>query len=106
MLWPFQVNGSWLAHTTVSRVVVTVLFTTTLSLATESQHAWFLPLKVKVPAAVMLWPFQVNGSWLAHTTVSRVVVTVLFTTTLSLATESQPAWFLPLKVKVPAAVML
>src|SRR5436305_928576 len=91
MVCPFQVYGSWLVQIVVLVVEVTVALTARFSVATESQPAALVSVAVKVPAALMVCPFQVYGNWLVQIVVLVVEVTVALTARFSVATESQPA---------------
>src|SRR4030095_6928738 len=106
IVWPFQGYGSWLSQIVVFVVLVRVGFTAKFNVATESQPAALIKLAVYVPAAVMVWPLQVYGSWLSQIVVFVVLVSVGFTAKFNVATESHPAALIRLAVYVPAAVIV
>ena len=103
---PFQVYGSWLAQIVVFVVLVRVAFTIRFKVATESHPAALIKLAVYVPAALIVWPFQVYGSWLSQIVVFVMLVNVAFTIKFKVATESQPAVLIRLAVYVPAALIV
>src|SRR5437762_1006754 len=91
IVWPFQVYGSWLSQTVVFVVLVIVAFTIKFNVAMESHPATLIKLAVYVPAALIVCPFQVYGSWLSQIVVFVMLVSAAFTTKFNVATESQPA---------------
>ena len=98
---PFQVYGNAAEQTEIF-VVETVSFKTLrFKVATESQPAAFVVLKVYVPALLYGVPFQVYGN-VAEQTETLVVETVSFKIVrFNVAVESQPAAFVVLNVYVP-----
>ena len=100
---PFQVYGSCAAHTLQALKKSWLLHLNT-SVATESQPAALVVVKVYEPAAVYACPFQVYGSCAAHTLTGVEEVVAAFTLSTSVATESQPAALVVVKVYEPAAV--
>src|SRR4030095_14454968 len=72
----------------------------------ESHPATLIKLAVYVPAAVIVWPFQVYGNWLPQIVVFVVLARVGFTAKFNVATDSQPAALIKLAVYVPAAVIV
>src|SRR5579859_7757801 len=98
MVWPFQLYGSWLLQMVVLVVLVRVADTVRLRVAIESQPATLVRLAVYVPAALMVCPFQLYGSWLLQMVVLVVLVRVAVTVRLRVAIESQPATVLRLAV--------
>ena len=82
--------GSWLSQIVVFVVLVTAGLTFKFSVAIESHPAALIKLAVYVPAAFIVWPFQVYGSWLSQIVVFVVLVSVAFTIKFKVATESQP----------------
>jgi len=106
IVWPFQVYGNWLVQIVVLVVLVRVEFTVRFKFATESQPAALIKLAVYVPAALIVWPFQIYGSWLVQIVVLVVLVKVEFTVRFKFATESQPAALIKLAVYVPAALIV
>ena len=88
---PFQVYGSWLAHT--ANVLVTVSNGSTVSvrvLIVSQPPVVLLTVSVIVDAELNTWPFQVYGSWLAQ--IASVLVTVSNGSTVSVSVliVSQP----------------
>ena len=59
---PFQVYGNWLAHTAWLILVTLSGFTVTVRLTIESQPKAVFRVTEKVPAPLILRPFQVYGS--------------------------------------------
>jgi hypothetical protein len=59
-------------------VLVTAGFTVKFNVAMESHPAALIKLAVYVPAALIVRPFQVYGSWLSQIVVFVVLVTVAF----------------------------
>ena len=78
-------------HIVVLVVLVSVGLTVRFSVATESQPATLVRFAVNVPAAFIVCPFQLYGSWFAHIVVLVVLVRVAVTVKFSVAIESQPA---------------
>src|SRR5712675_865536 len=76
---PFQVYGSWLSQIVVFVVLVTTGFTVKFNVAMESQLATLIKLAVYVPAILIVWPFQVYGSWLSQIVIFVVLITTGFT---------------------------
>ena len=95
---PFQLYGSWLVQIAVLVVLVSVGVTVRLKVAMESHPAALVRLAVYVPAALMVCPFQLYGSWLVHIVVLIVLVSVGATARLRVAMESQPAVLVRLAV--------
>jgi len=95
---PFQLYGNWLEQMVVLVVLVNVGLTVRFSVAIESQPAALVRLAVYVPAALMVCPFQVYGSWLAQIVVLVVLVNVELMVRFRVATESQPVALVRLAV--------
>src|ERR1044072_2063908 len=53
----------------------------------------------------MLVPFQLYGNWLVHTVALVVSLRILFTVSMRLIIESQPALLVSVPLYVPAALM-
>ena len=87
-------------------VLVSVAFTIKFNVAMESQPAALIKLAVYVPAAFIVWPFQVYGSWLLQIVVFVVLVRVAFTIKFNVAMESQPAALIKLAAYVPGALIV
>src|SRR4030095_2940685 len=81
IVWPLQVYGNWLLQIVVFVVLTRVGFTAKFNVATESQPAALIKLAVYVPAAVIVWPFQIYGNWLLQIVVFVVLISVAFTIT-------------------------
>ena len=84
-------------------VLVTARLTIKFNVAIESQPLMLVRLAVYVPAALMVWPFQVNGNWFVQMAVLVVLVSVGLTIRIKVAIESQPLMLVRLSVYVPAA---
>ena len=108
----FDVAGSdgavepWHRGPIVLKVGIIELVTARFSVAKESQPATLVKFAVNVPAAFIVWPFQLYGSWFEHIVVLVVLVSVGLTVRLSVATESQPAALVRFAVNVPAAFIV
>ena len=87
-------------------VLVRVAFTFKFNVAMESHPAALIKLAVYVPAALIVCPFQVYGSWLPQIVVFVVLVSVAFTIKFIVAMESHPAALIKLAVYVPAALIV
>src|SRR5690349_13760478 len=87
-------------------VLVKVGFTVNIRVAMESQPLMLVRLAVYVPAALMVCPFHVYGSWLVQMAVFVVLVNVGLTVNTNVAIESQPLTLVRLAVYVPAALMV
>src|SRR5947199_77127 len=83
--FPFHVYGSWLSQITIFVVLVTTGFTVRFNVAMESQPAALIKLEVYVPAALMVWLFQIYGSWLLQIVVFVVLFTTGFTVRFNVA---------------------
>ncbi len=90
MVCPFHVYGSWLVQMAVLVVLVNVGLTVRIKVAIESQPLVLVKLAVYVPAALMVCPFQVYGSWLVQIAVLVVLVNAGLTVNTNVAIESQP----------------
>src|SRR6202166_2263046 len=106
MLWPFQLYGSWLLQIVVLVVLVTAGFTVKFRVATESQPLALVRFAVYVPAALIVCPFQLYGSWLLQIVVFVVLVSVALTVKFNVAIESQPLALVRFAVYVPAALIV
>src|SRR4030095_11005728 len=106
IVWPFQVYGNWLLQIVVLVVLARVGFTAKFNAAMESHPAALIKLAVYVPAAVIVWPFQVYGNWLLQIVVLVVLVRVGFTAKFNAAVESHPAALIKLAVYIPAALIV
>src|SRR6266571_1660091 len=98
MVCPFQLYGSWLLQIVALVVLVTAGLTVKFNVAIESQPLTLIRLAVYVPAALMVCPFQVYGSWLLQIAVLVVLVSVAVTVSIRVATESQPLTLIRLAV--------
>jgi hypothetical protein len=87
-------------------VLVSVALTVKFRVATESQPLTLVRFAVYVPAALMVWPFQLYGSWLLQIVVLVVLVSVALTVKFRVATESQPLTLVRFAVYVPAALIV
>src|SRR3954463_16698328 len=87
-------------------VLARVAFTAKFKVEIESQPAALIKVAVYVPAALIVWPFQVYGSWLLHMVVFVVLVSVAFTLRFNVAIESHPAALIKVAVYVPAALIV
>jgi len=105
-LFPFQLYGNSFAQTEILVVENVGNFTLKFKVATLSQPAALVKGTVKVPASVMVFPFQLKGNSLAQTEILVVENVGNFTLKFKLARLSQPAALLKLCVKVPASVMV
>ena len=105
---PFQRYGSLFAQTTTVVVLVNKGVTVSVSVAIVSQPPVVLvSVSMKVPAAVIVLPFQRYGSLLAQTDTDVVLVKRGVTVSVSVAIVSQPPVVLvSVSMKVPAAVMV
>jgi hypothetical protein len=106
MVCPFQEYGSWLLQIVVFVVLVSVGFTVKLRVTTESQPPTLVRFAVYVPAALIVCPFQLYGSWLLQIVVLVVLVSVAFTVSTNVAIESQPLALVRFAVYVPATLMV
>ena len=80
-----------MAQIVVLVMLVKVGLTVKFRVAIESQPATLIRFTVYVPAALMVWPFQLYGNWLEQMVVLVVLVRVELTARFKVATESQPA---------------
>ena len=85
---------------------MSVGLTTRTNVAIESQPDTLVKLAVYVPAALIVCPFQVYGSWLVQIAVLVVLVNVGLTANTKVAIESQPDTLVKLAVYVPAALIV
>ena len=69
---------------------MSVGLTVKFSVAMESQPLAAIKLAVYVPAALIVCPFQLYGSWLLQMVVFVVLVTAGLTVNTNVAIESQP----------------
>ena len=87
-------------------ILVSVWLTARINVAIESQPDTLVRLAVYVPAALIVCPFQVYGSWLVQIAVLVVLVTDGLTVRFNVAMESQPLAAVRLAVYVPAALIV
>ncbi len=101
---PFQSSGNWAEQTIESVEEVRAGLTIRLSVAMESHPAAEVNVALCDPAAIIVNPFQMNGSCVEHTIESVDEDGAGFTIRLSVAMESQPAAEVNVALCEPAAV--
>ena len=62
MILPFQLYGNWLVQIVVLVVSLKILFTVKMRVLIESHPALLVSVSLYVPAALMVFPFQLYGS--------------------------------------------
>jgi hypothetical protein len=87
---PFQLYGNRPVHMVILVVLISVVFTVRFSTAIESQPPWLFRVVLYVPAPLMIWLFQLYGSWVEQIDVLVVLVSVGLTISVSDMVESQP----------------
>jgi hypothetical protein len=105
---PFQRYGSLLAQTDTDVVLVKSGVTVSVNVAIVSQPPVVLVnVSMKVPAAVMVLPFQRYGNLFAQTDTDVALVNNGVTVSVNVAIVSQPPVVLVnVSMKVPAAVIV
>jgi hypothetical protein len=105
---PFQRYGSLLAQTETDVALVNKGVTVSVNVAIVSQPPVVLvSVSMKVPAEVIVLPFQRYGSLLAQTDTDVVLVKSGVTVSVNVAIVSQPPVVLVnVSMKVPAPVMV
>src|SRR5688500_9755882 len=87
-------------------VSLSALFTVRIKLMIESQPLLLVRVSLYVPAALMVLPFQLYGSWLVQIVALVVSLSTLFTVRMRLMIESQPLLLVSVSLYVPAALMV
>jgi hypothetical protein len=103
---PFQLNGSWLVQMVVLVVSLSTLLTVRMRVTMESQPRVVVSVSLNVPAVLIVFPFQLYGSWLVQMVVLVVSLSTLFTVNIRIAMESQPLVVLSVSLNVPAALIV
>src|SRR5688572_8567842 len=106
MVLPFQVYGNWLVQMVVLVVSRSTVFTVNIKLTIESQPLLLVSVSLYVPAALIVLPFQLYGSWLVQMVVLVVSLSMLFTVNIKLTIESQPLLLVSVSLYVPAVLMV
>ena len=90
IILPFQLYGNWFEQIVVLVVLLTTWLTVSTIVAIESQPETLFKVSLYVPAAVIVLPFQLYGSWFEQMVVLIVLLTTWLTVSTSVAIESQP----------------
>jgi hypothetical protein len=100
----FQRYGNWLVQIVALVVSLNTVFTVNIKLMIESQPLLLVSVSLYVPAALILVPFHLYGSWLVQMVVLVVSLNTLFTVNIKLIIESQPLLLVRVSLYVPAAL--